>query len=58
MTPILTARVFLTITGAIVWGYGYRADQAPVRLAGLGILAVALLLRFLPHRWLGDDDRG
>lgn len=57
MTRVMLARIVLTLAGALVWGYGYRANQAEARLAGLGIVAVALLLRFLPHRWLGDDDR-
>ena len=57
MTRVLLARITLTFIGATVWGFGHRADRADMRLAGLGIVAVALLLRFLPHRWLGDDDR-
>ena len=56
MTRVLLARIILTLTGAFVWGFGYRADRAEMRLAGLGIVAVALLLRFLPRRWLGEDE--
>ena len=57
MTRILLARILLTLIGAVAWGYGYRTDVEALRLAGLGIVAVALLLRFIPHRWLGEDNR-
>ena len=52
----LLARAVLGAIGVAVWGYGYRADDANVRLAAIAILAVALLLRFAPRRWFGDDD--
>ena len=54
MKRLLTARVVLTLAGLAVWGYGQRADLPNTRLAGMGILAVALLLRFVPGRWLDD----
>lgn len=56
MRRLLRARAVLAIAGVIVWGYGYRVDDANVRLAAIGILAVSLLLRFVPKRWLGDDQ--
>jgi hypothetical protein len=56
MTRLLVARAVLAIAGVIVWGYGYRVDDADIRLAAIGILAVSLLLRFVPKRWLGDDQ--
>jgi hypothetical protein len=45
---LLWARTVLAVLGVAVWGYGYRVDDANVRLAAIGILAVALLLRFVP----------
>jgi len=55
MRRVLLIRVVLLLVGVLVWGYGYRADSADVRLAAIAILAVAFLVRFLPVRWLGDD---
>jgi hypothetical protein len=55
MRRLVLARTVLALIGVAVWGYGYRYDDPNVRLAAMGILAVALLLRFVPRRWLGDD---
>ena len=52
---LLLARTVLLVAGVVVWGYGYRADDATVRLAAIGLLAVALLLRLVPRRWLDRD---
>jgi hypothetical protein len=54
---LLLARTVLAGIGVVVWGYGYRVDDANVRLAAIAILAVSLLLRFVPKRWFGGDDR-
>jgi hypothetical protein len=53
---LLLARTILGVVGVVVWGYGARVDDPDIRLAAIGILAVALLLRFVPKRWLGDDE--
>jgi hypothetical protein len=55
MKRVLLARTVLLVIGVVAWGYGYRIDDPNVRLAAIGILAVALLLRFVPKRWTGDD---
>jgi hypothetical protein len=55
MTRLLLARTVLAIIGVVIWFYGYRANDANIRLAGIIVLAVSLLLRFVPKRWLGDD---
>ena len=55
MKRLLLARLVLTAIGVTVWGYGQRADLPNTRLAGMGILAVAILIRFLPKRWFGED---
>jgi hypothetical protein len=55
MTRLLTARLVLMAIGVLVWGYGQRAELPQVRIAGMAILAVALLLRFVPKRWLGGE---
>ena len=50
MKRLNLARTVLAAIGVVVWGYGYRTDDAHVRLAAIAILAAALLLRFLPKR--------
>ncbi|MEP6733262.1 MAG: hypothetical protein ABJE10_21645 [bacterium] len=55
MTRLLIARVVLTLIGVAVWGYGQRTDQPDVRLVGIAVLAIALLMRFVPKRWFGTD---
>jgi hypothetical protein len=56
MRRLLTARLILTAIGVAVWAYGQRFDLPRTRVAGMGILAVSLLLRFVPTRWLGEDN--
>ena len=56
MRRLILARTVLLAIGVITWGYGYRVDEPNVRLAAIGILAVALLLRFVPRRWVGGDE--
>jgi hypothetical protein len=56
MRRLLLARTVLALIGVAVWGYGYRYDDPDIRIAAMGILAVALLLRFVPKRWLGEDQ--
>jgi hypothetical protein len=55
MRRLLLARTVLLLVGVITWGYGYRVDDPKIRLAAIGIMLVALVLRFLPKRWAGDD---
>jgi hypothetical protein len=55
MKRLLLARLALTAIGIVVWGYGNATNQARFMWAGMGILAVALVLRFVPRRWLGED---
>jgi hypothetical protein len=50
MTQLNIVRVIVALLGVAVWGYGYRLDLANVRLAGIGILALALVLRFARRR--------
>jgi hypothetical protein len=44
------ARVAVAVVGILVWAYGARVDDATIRLVGIGLLMVALLLRFVPRR--------
>jgi hypothetical protein len=55
MKRLILFRIILGAIGVAVWGYGYRVDDAKVRLIGITILAVTLVLRFVPKRWLGGE---
>ena len=56
MTRLLIARIVLTLIGIGIWGYGNATDEPRVMYAGMGVLAVALIMRFLPRRWF-DGSR-
>ncbi|HTK48074.1 MAG TPA: hypothetical protein VL328_08875 [Gemmatimonadaceae bacterium] len=56
MRRLLLARLALTAIGVVVWGYGNSSEQQRFMYAGMGILGVALLLRFVPKRWLDDGQ--
>ena len=51
MKRLLIARMTLTAIGVGVWWYGN--DDERLRLAAIGILLVAVLMRFVPKHWLG-----
>ena len=57
MTRVLIARLVLTGIGVAVWGYGNATGQRQIMYAGMGILAIALLMRFLPKHWFDDTSR-
>ena len=50
-------RIILGAIGVAIWGYGYRTEDAYVRLAGMTVLVIVLLMRWIPKRWLGEGDR-
>jgi hypothetical protein len=51
MKRLLIARLVLVGIGLLVWGYGNATSQPRLMYAGMGIIFVALLLRFA-QRWL------
>ena len=51
MKRSLIARLIVSFTGIMVWGYGSSTNQPNIRVIGMVILGVALLMRFLPSRW-------
>ena len=57
MTRLLIARLVLIGIGVVVWGYGNATSQPRFMYAGMGILLVALLLRFAPRRWFDETKR-
>jgi Zn-dependent membrane protease YugP len=50
MTPMMVAKLALALAGMLVFGYGVRADVATIRWIGIALVAVAVLLRFVPTR--------
>jgi hypothetical protein len=54
MRRLLVARLVLTAIGVVVWGYGNATDQTRFMYAGMGVIAIALVLRFVPRRWLDE----
>ena len=56
LRQLLMLRIILGAIGVAIWGYGYRTDDASIRVAGMAILVVVLLMRWIPKRWLGDQD--
>jgi hypothetical protein len=57
MSRLLIARLVLIGIGVVVWGYGNATTQPRFMYAGMGILIVALLLRFAPKRWFDETKR-
>ncbi|HEX5972847.1 MAG TPA: hypothetical protein VFY85_13030 [Gemmatimonadaceae bacterium] len=56
LRQLLMLRIILGAIGVAIWGYGYRTDDANIRVAGMAILVVVLLMRWIPKSWLGDDE--
>ncbi len=50
MTPIITARLIVVLAAAVLLGFGIRNDDSSLRLAGIGLLVAALLMRFIRPR--------
>ncbi len=57
MSRLLVARLVLIGIGVVVWGYGNATSQPRFMYAGMGVLIVALLLRFAPKRWFDETKR-
>ena len=53
---LLRIRIVVALIGAAVWFTSVRLDHETGRLVGIVILAVALLLRFVPKKYHGPDD--
>jgi hypothetical protein len=50
MMTVTWVRFVVAASGLVVWGYGYRVDDANIRWVGIALLAVSVLLRFWPRR--------
>lgn len=56
MNRLLRIRLGVALVGAAVWFTSVRLDDERGRLVGMVIMAVALLLRFVPKRFYGHED--
>lgn len=57
MSRLVQVRLVLASVGTIVWGYGLLNDEARVRLVGIVVLALSLVLRFVPKRFQRSEDK-
>jgi hypothetical protein len=44
----MQARIAFAVIGIAIWGYAVATDHENLRLAGIALLALSLVLRFLP----------
>ncbi len=47
MTTLMVVRLLVGAAGLLTFGYGIRIESSAVRWAGIGLVAVALALRFV-----------
>ena len=47
---IQTMRLAIAAVGMMVWVYAYRVENDRIRWVGIAMLAVAVLMRFIPRR--------
>jgi hypothetical protein len=50
VSPLTAVKLALAALGVAIFGYGVRIDSTPSRWVGVGLVAVAALLRFLRAR--------
>lgn len=56
MKERMTAKLVIAVAGVLVFLTGVRLEFEPVRWIGIGLVAVAFLLRFIGRR--GRDSTG
>lgn len=57
MSPMVRWKLALFVIGMILWMWGYRTDDSYFRVAGIVVLLVAFLLRFVGRRPRSTDTR-
>ncbi|HJR68378.1 MAG TPA: hypothetical protein VJ802_18250 [Gemmatimonadaceae bacterium] len=50
MNPMVRWKLALFVIGLILWAWGYRTDDSYFRVAGIVVLLIAFLLRFVRRR--------
>jgi hypothetical protein len=48
VTRLAVVKLVVAAGGVLVWGYGARIDDERIRLGGMIVIAVAVVLRWLP----------
>ena len=56
MTPLVVARLALLLAGIALFLIGIRTGQDPYRYVAIGLLAVAVILRFVDRARSRRDD--
>jgi hypothetical protein len=57
MNSLVRLKLALFVIGLILWTWGYRSDDSYFRIAGIVVLLVAFLLRFVGRRPRAPDTR-
>lgn len=57
MNTIVRMKLALFVIGLILWTWGYRSDDSYFRIAGIVVLLVAFLLRFVGRRPRSEEPR-
>ena len=55
MNRYLRYKVGLAVIGVLVLIWGLRIDDPMIRWIGIGLLAVSVLIRFIPKKLRQDD---
>ncbi len=55
MTAVQIAKVVVALAGLVVYLFGVRSGQDLLRYVGIGLVAVAWLLRFLKPKFPLED---
>jgi hypothetical protein len=50
MSMLVRLKLALFVIGLILWAWGYRSDDSYFRIAGIVVLAIAFVLRFVGRR--------
>jgi len=50
VSSLTTVKLALAAAGVVLFGYGVRIESMPLRWVGVGLVAVAALLRFVRGR--------
>jgi hypothetical protein len=57
MNNVLRLKLALFAIGLILWLWGHRSDDSVFRIAGIAVLLVAFLLRFVGRRPRAPEAR-
>ena len=57
MSPMVRWKLALFVIGLILWTWGYRTDDSYFRVAGIVVLLIAFLLRFVRRRESAPEAR-